>query len=228
MDQAPPVATHVIRLLHRIVTAQEDERARIARDLHDQLGQQLTALRLAIERHRDSKHGGEVEEDLERALTLARQIDAEVDFLVLELRPATLDALGVAAALPRYLKEWSAHHGIATDFQATGRLPARLPADIETTLYRVTQEVLTNVLKHARATRVDVVLEGTRDTVTLVIEDDGVGFDQAAVDKSGTGIGMVSMRERAALINATLQVESAPGRGTTIYLRYPIGDASGV
>jgi PAS domain S-box-containing protein len=218
---------HVMRLLHRIVTAQEDERSRIARDLHDQLGQQLTALRLAVERHRDSQHGGQSEEELERALTLARQIDSEVDFLAWELRPAVLDDFGLVAALPRYLNEWSAHHGIKTNFQTTGTLPDRLAPEAETTLYRVTQEALTNVLKHAHATRVDVVLEGHKNIVTLVIEDDGVGFDHGAVDKAGAAIGLIGMRERAALINATLQVESAPGQGTTIYLRYPTGDAGG-
>lgn len=218
---------HITRLLHRIVTAQEDERSRIARDLHDQLGQQLTALRLAIERHCESQHGGQSDEELERALTLARQIDSQVDFLAWELRPAVLDDLGVAAALPRYLSEWSAHHGIATDFQKIGSLPAGLGPQAETTLYRVTQEALTNVLKHAHASRVDVVLEGLRDAVTLVIEDDGVGFDPAAVEKGCVGIGLVGMRERAALINATLQVESTPGKGTTIFLRCPLGEPSG-
>ena len=221
---------HIMRLLHRLVTAQEDERSRIARDLHDQLGQLLTALRLAIERHREAHHGGQADEEMDRALTLARQIDSEVDFLAWELRPAVLDDLGLIAALPRYLSEWSAHHGISTDFQTIGTLPARLPSDAETTLYRVTQEALTNVVKHAHATRVDVVLEGLRDAVTLVIEDDGVGFDSSAgaADKTLTGIGLVGMRERATLINATLQVESAPGKGTTVYLRYPIGDVSAV
>jgi two-component system CheB/CheR fusion protein len=212
---------HVLRLLHRLVTAQEDERSRIARDLHDQLGQQLTALRLALERHRESRHAGQADDELERALALARQIDAQVDFLAWELRPAVLDDLGLAAALPRYLAEWSAHYGLTANFQTTGSVPARLPAAAETSFYRVAQEALTNVVKHAHATRVDVVLEGQRDSVTLVIEDDGIGFDATAADKSATGIGLLGMHERASSIGGTLQVESTPGRGTTIYLRYP-------
>jgi two-component system CheB/CheR fusion protein len=220
---------HVMRLLHRLVTAQEDERSRIARDLHDHLGQQLTALRLGIERHRESKHGGEMDEELERVLALAAQIDAEVDFLAWELRPAALDDLGLSAALPRFLKEWSAHYGIAADFQTTGAVPARLSAEAETTLYRVAQEALNNVVKHAHATRVDVVLEANGQEIALVIEDNGVGFDPAAAEKAdqpATGIGLIGMRERAALIGGTLQVESAPGRGTTIYLRCPVTAAS--
>ena len=207
----------VTRLLHRLVTAQEDERKRIARDLHDQLGQQLTALRLALERHRESHHAGSQGEDLDRALTLARELDAQVDFLAWELRPAVLDDLGLAAALPRFLKEWSGHYGLETNFQTTGKVPNRLGPEAETAFYRVTQEALTNVLKHAHATRVDVVLEGGPDGVTLVVEDDGVGFEAAA---AASGIGLIGMRERAALIGASLQVESAPGKGTTIYLRY--------
>ena len=100
------------------------------------------------------------------------------------------------------------------------QVPDAIPPDVTLCLYRVAQEALTNVIKHAHATRVDVVLEGNREAVTLVIEDDGVGFD-AAANKTLTGIGLVGMRERAALIGAALQVESTAGKGTTIYLRYP-------
>ena len=213
---------HVMLLLRKLVSAQEDERARIARDLHDQLGQQLTALRLALERHRDSHHAsGQADEDLERALALTHEVDSQLDFLAWELRPAVLDDLGLAAALPRFLNEWSAHHGLKTNFQTTGSVPMRLSPDAETAFYRVTQEALTNVIKHAHATRVDVVLEGQHDAVMLLIEDDGVGFDPAMADKTVTGVGLAGMRERAALIGATLQVESAHGKGTTIYLRWP-------
>ena len=216
----------ITSLLRRLVSAQEVERARIARDLHDQLGQQLTALRLTLERHRDSHRSDSAADDLERAMTLAQEVDSQVDFLAWQLRPALLDDLGLVAALPRFLDEWSAHHGITTNFQTTGQLPARLSPDAETTFYRVTQEALNNVVKHAHASRVDVVLEGQDDGVTLIIEDDGVGFEPAAADKAAAGLGLVGMRERAALIGATLQVESASGKGTTVYLRCPTVVAS--
>jgi two-component system CheB/CheR fusion protein len=219
---------HVARLLSRLVTAQEDERARIARDLHDQFGQHITALRLALERHRETHHPhGKVDDDLERAVTLAQQVDSQVDFLAWELRPAALDDLGLIAALPRFLSEWSKYHGLQANFQSIGTLPARLSPAAETTFYRVTQEALTNVVKHGHATRVDVVLEGRRDSVSLVIEDDGVGFDPAAADKSATGIGLMGMRERATLIDATLEIESSPGKGSTIYLRLPLPSSAG-
>ena len=219
---------HVAKLLSRLVTAQEDERARIARDLHDQLGQHLTALRLALERHREAHHPhGKPDDDLERAVTLAQQVDSQVDFLAWELRPAALDDLGLSAALPQFLSEWSKYHGLQANFQSIGSLPARLSPAAETTFYRVTQEALTNVVKHGHATRVDVVLEGRRDSVALVIEDDGVGFDPAAADKSATGIGLMGMRERATLIDATLEIESSPGKGSTIYLRLPLPSSAG-
>jgi two-component system CheB/CheR fusion protein len=211
-----------VDLLRKLVTAQEDERARIARDLHDHLGQQLTALRLALERHRDSSLDRQADEELARALALAKQVDGEVDFLAWELRPAMLDDLGLAAALPHFLDEWAAHYGVAANFQTSGALVRRLSAEVEITFYRVAQEALNNVSKHAHATRVDVVLEGHADAIVLVVEDDGVGFDSAAKDRSATGIGLIGMRERAALIGGTLEVESAPGKGTTVYLRYSL------
>jgi len=213
----------VMLLLHELVTAQESERARIARDLHDQLGQQLTALRLTLERHREAlPAAAAVDVHLDRALSLAKSIDDAVDFLAWELRPAALDDLGLVAALPRFLEEWSAYHSIPAKFQMTGTLARRLPPEAETTLYRVVQEALNNVLKHAQASRVDVVMEAGSDAVVLIVEDDGVGFEPAATNTKRTGIGMIGMRERSALIGATLQVESAPGKGTTIYLRYPL------
>jgi two-component system, chemotaxis family, CheB/CheR fusion protein len=215
----------VMDLLRKLVTAQEDERARIARDLHDQFGQQLTALRLALDHHRQSHGAAYTDDDLERALTLTREIDRQIDFLAWELRPATLDDLGLSVALPRYVKEWAAQYGIKADYQTTGTLHGRLSGEAETVFYRVAQESLTNVVKHAHATRVGVVLEGRADAVVLMVEDDGVGFDASAGDLTPTGIGLVGMFERASLIGARLQVESHPGSGTTVFLRCPVSDA---
>jgi two-component system, chemotaxis family, CheB/CheR fusion protein len=213
-------AQHEIsQLMKRLVTAQEEQRARISRDLHDQLGQQLTALRLALERHVD--HGGASAQDLDRALAMTRDIDAAIDFLAWELRPTALDDLGLAAALPRYVEEWSNHHGISARFESRGSVANVLPPELETTFYRIVQEALNNVAKHSHAGAVDIVLERRDAEVVLVIEDDGVGFDGTA-DHDGKGIGLVGMRERAALTGATLQVETSPGNGTTVYLRAPI------
>jgi two-component system CheB/CheR fusion protein len=215
----------IAHLIQRLVTAQEQQRGRISRDLHDQLGQQLTALRLALERHGE-QCSGHAAEDLGRARALTRDIDEAIDFLAWELRPATLDDLGLVAALPRYLEEWSAHHGLTTRFECHGLVAGALPPDVETTFYRIAQEAMNNVVKHAHATAVDVVLERRDDDVVLVIEDDGVGFDPAAVG-TNTGIGLAGMRERAALAGATVQVESAPGSGTAVYVRAVVQAAGG-
>jgi two-component system CheB/CheR fusion protein len=209
----------VTMLLRRLVTAQEDERRRIARDLHDHLGQQLTALRMTLERHREQCAAGDGIVDIDRALAAAREIDAAVDFLAWELRPAALDDLGLAKALPRYLEEWSAHCGVTAHYHETGAGPT-LSRDAEVVFYRVAQESLNNVLKHAHASRVDVLLERRDSVVTLVIEDDGIGFDPADALVRENGVGLAGMQERAALIDASLQIESAPGKGTTMYLKW--------
>jgi two-component system CheB/CheR fusion protein len=212
----------VTSLLRRIVTAQEDERARVARDLHDQLGQQLTALRMALERYRDQNAPADRADELERALALTREIDAELDFLAWELRPTALDDLGLAAALPHYLEQWSAHYGLVSKYQTAGQLDGALSREAEVAFYRIAQEALTNVIKHAHASRVDVLLERRGSFVVLVVEDDGLGFDAATPRVQQTGLGLAGMRERAGLIGADLQIESTPGKGTSVYVRYPV------
>ena len=214
---------HVMNLLRKLVTAQEDQRARIARDLHDQLGQQLTALRLALERYRDRRAVEPLDEDVDRALSLTRELDAEIDFLAWELRPAVLDDLGLLAALPRFLQQWSTHHGIAAEFRTAGFRNGQLSRESEVTFYRIAQEALNNVAKHAHATRVDVILESRDGSVVLVIEDDGIGFNAGSQEIATKGIGLMGMRERAALSGARLQIESTPGEGTTVFVRTAIG-----
>ena len=213
----------VTALLRKVVTAQEDERTRIARDLHDQLGQQLTALRLALERHRG--HCPATEE-ISQVLKMADGLDSAVDFLAWELRPAALDDLGLAAALPRYAEEWSVHSGIASHFRAEGFQSGMLSREAEIAFYRIAQEALNNVLKHAHAERVDVLLEARDGSVVMVVEDNGIGFDATDRDVQENGIGLAGMRERAGLIGATLDVESSAGQGTTIFVRSPLAGAA--
>ena len=213
---------HVVSLLRKVVTAQEDERGRIARNLHDQLGQRLTALRLSLERVQEGlgTNNGKGREEVERALNLTHLIDDDVGFLSWELRPAVLDHLGLGVALPRYAREWSDHYGIEVQCKCDSFQTGRLTAEAVVALYRITQEALTNVAKHAHASRVDVLLESRDDSVVLVVEDDGVGFDRSdgSVDR---GVGLLGMRERAALIGAQFEIESKPGEGTSIFVRYP-------
>jgi two-component system, chemotaxis family, CheB/CheR fusion protein len=210
----------VTGLLHRLVSAQEDERRRIARDLHDHFGQQLTSLRLALERtQRAIETGSSNTDEITNAFALTKEIGRDLDFLAWELRPMALDELGLAAALPRFVKEWSALVGTPTEFRSGNFEAGHLSPDAEVAFFRVAQEALNNVAKHAHATRADVVLSSSDGQVVLVVEDDGVGFDPTDVATLAHGVGLASMRERATLVGAALQIESAPGRGTSVFLR---------
>jgi two-component system CheB/CheR fusion protein len=208
----------VVNLLRKVVTAQEVERGRIARNLHDQLGQRLTALRLSLERVQQNQGNGT--SDITRALELTHLIDTDVSFLAWELRPAVLDHLGLGVALPRYVHEWSEHYGIEVAYRGDDFQANRLSHEAEVALYRIAQESLTNVAKHAHASRVDVLLETRDPSVILVVEDDGVGFNPDDPLIRERGIGLLGMRERAGLIGAKLQVESKAGGGTSIFVRY--------
>jgi PAS domain S-box-containing protein len=220
---------HVINLLRKVVTAQEDERGRIARNLHDQLGQRLTALRLSLERAQERlTKKSEHDEELERALNLTHMIDADIGFLSWELRPAVLDHLGLAVALPRYIREWSEHYGVEVEYKGDSFEAGRLSHEAEVALYRIAQEALTNVAKHAHASRVDVMLESRDHSVILVVEDDGVGFDPGENEVRERGIGLLGMRERAALIGAAFQLESKPGDGTSVFVRHKLSEKEGV
>ncbi|QJW95180.1 PAS domain-containing sensor histidine kinase [Frigoriglobus tundricola] len=210
----------------RLTTAQEDERRRIARELHDQMGQHLTALALGLKVVKDANPDPSPGRDQLRELqTLTDLIGREIHVLALELRPTVLDDLGLKTALANYSDAWAERCGIAIDFQSTGMDGGRLPATVETAFYRVVQEALTNVLKHGRAKRVSVVLQRAPGHVVAVVEDDGRGFD-ADRDADPTGavhpLGILGMRERMELVGGTLTIDSAPGRGTTVIARVPL------
>ena len=212
---------HIVNLLRKVVTAQEEERGRIARNLHDQLGQRLTELRLSLERvQARSGSAADADDELSRTLALVQTIDSEVGFLAWELRPAVLDHLGLAVALPRYVREWSEHYGIEAKYGGDGLPSDGISREAEIALYRIAQEALTNVAKHAHAGRVDVLLESRDDYLVLVVEDDGVGFDQEHAATRERGIGLLGMRERAGLIGAQFELESNSGEGTSIFVRY--------
>ena len=214
-------------LLARLVFAQEDERRRIAREMHDQFGEQLTALGHAIARlkERCAASAG-LHEYLEALETIARQLDRDADQLVWELRPTALDDLGLRAALTNYVQDWSKRVGVTAQLHTSGLWDNRLPSEVETTLYRIAQEALTNVAKHSGAATVEVILERRADHVLLIVEDDGVGFDPAGEGSGSRGFGLVGMQERAALVGANLEIESTVGHGTTILVRMAAEPAS--
>lgn len=213
-----------IELVHKIVTSQEDERQRISRDLHDQLGQRLTALRLKLSSLHDvTGSDEEVSSRVERLQELADTLDGEVSFLASELRPTALDDFGLEDTLRSYTKEWSSHYETPVDFHSNVGSNGRLSSPVETHLYRIAQEALNNVIKHARATHVTVLLERTREGTVLVVEDNGAGFDaeNAQSQKTDGGLGLVGMRERASLIGGEIEIETSAGSGTAIYVKVP-------
>ena len=211
--------------MRRIVTTQEDERSRIAREIHDQLGQRLTALRLKIAAVKDlCSENDELCERVEKLEELGARVDKEVSFLAWELRPTVLDDLGLVAAIENYTREWAQHSEIPADFHSSGMKRKRLDPEIETNLYRIVQEALNNVSKHAKASRVNVLLESRKKEIVLIVEDNGIGFDPAKgsrVRKSGHGLGLIGMCERAAICGGKVELESSPGLGTTVFVRLP-------
>lgn len=222
-------------IMHRLVEAQESERHRIARDLHDHLGQRMTGLRLQIETlTRQLEKGDSFSATLQHVKNAAMQIDRDIGFLSWELRPTELENLGLADALGTFVSEWSEQYGIAAEFQSMTRSGngSRLPEAVETNLYRIVQEALNNVLKHADAKEVNVLLEHRKNALVLTVEDDGRGFEESADKLSGgdgngsRGLGLIGMQERAALIKGTLEIDSSYGNGTTVIARIPLAGHS--
>jgi PAS domain S-box-containing protein len=211
-----------VQLLRRIVTTQEEERRRIARDLHDHLGQQMTSMRLQLQSILEACDDDDLCDKVKDVQRQAEQFDRGVDFLAWELRPAALDDLGLRVTLANFVKEWSRYTGIIAEFHTNGLGRNRLPFEIETNLYRIGQEALNNILKHAKAKNVSVLMEKRGNTISLIIEDDGVGFNPTSTAVRKRGIGLASMRERAAIIGGGLDIESAPRKGTTIFVKIPL------
>jgi signal transduction histidine kinase len=212
----------VTELLRRVISTQETERRHLARELHDHLGQQLVALRLNLETVKGQAWGREqLRGEVERMEAVVRQLDSDVDYLAWGLRPALLDRLGLAAALEQFVREWSEHTRVAADFRTSGLGVVEFPPEVGINLYRIAQEALNNIQKHADAGSVSVLLQHRDGHALLIIDDDGKGFDPDAAADGGGGMGLVNMRERASLVGGTLEIETSPGGGTTLYVRVP-------
>ena len=209
-------------LVRQMMSLQEHERRRIARDIHDDLGQLITGLRLKLEWLAGIVAGDPpLRASVDGVQQVAERLDRHVDFLLRQMRPAGLDDVGLVAALEQTVLKWSETFGISAEFHAAGD-GARLPADTEGHLYRIVQEALNNVHKHASARQVVVSLERSGARTSLMIRDDGTGIDGSAVESNGRrGLGLVGMRERAGLIGARFEILSQPGRGTTVLVDLP-------
>ena len=209
------------RLIEQVMTAQDDERRRIARELHDETGQSLTALLVGLRTIEGSKTAEQAVELAQRLRETTAQTLIDVGRLWRGLHPGVLDDLGLSAAVTRHAEEFAQAHKIVVNVQSEGLDADGLSPLLRATVYRVLQEALTNVARHARAQRVHVRLRRGADAVELLVQDDGAGF---TAGKSGR-LGLRGMRERAALLGGSVEVESEPGVGTTITARIPVRNA---
>ena len=211
-----------LELLRRLVNAQELERLRIARELHDQMGQDLAGLSLGLKSLEAAVASDGGRNTLRWLQSLTAQIGSNLHRTAWELRPTSLDDVGLVRALETYVADWSERFGIRVDFHAAGiDTLAFASSEIETTAYRLVQEALTNVLKHAQASTVSLLLDRHENWLQIIVEDDGIGFDPEAPTVH-RHFGLAGMRERLALVGGTLTIDSTIGTGTTLYFRIPL------
>lgn len=210
----------------RLMRAQEEERLRLAHELHDQTGQSLTAALLEVKQIGASVTG-KANGHLTRLRQQLEDMGKTVHRIARELRPTALEDLGLRAALANHLSEWSANYGVASDFHfrwGCDEAAKNLPDEVTTAIYRIAQEALTNVAKHASgATSVSLIIDCADDLVQMTIEDNGCGFDvpERSVRNDDSGLGLAGMRERTALVGGNIEIESSQ-LGTTIFVRVPI------
>jgi len=213
-------------VMRQLITAEEQQRQRISRELHDQLGQQLTALLLGLQALKETSHRRPKAMGLiEQLHAIVDQIGREVHQLALELRPTALDDLGLTAALANYSADWAQRTQVEVNFHSNGLDTLRPGRELETTIYRVVLEALNNVARHAQAKHVSVILERRDNYLIAIVEDDGQGFDTEVV--MGTlrqehQLGLLGMHERLTQAGGTLMVESTPGSSTTVIARIPL------
>jgi signal transduction histidine kinase len=211
-------------LSQRLVEAQEAERRRVSAELHDEAGQALTALKISLELMQSDlpPESEALRQSIREAMLLTEQTMEQVRLLARGLRPPALDTVGLNPTLEDYCRDFARVTHLAVDYSGA-ELP-ELPDAASISLYRVVQEGLTNVARHARASQVWVRLEGDANQVSLSVEDDGQGFDMEAVKRGSNhapGIGLLGMQERLELLGGRLEITSRPGRGTRLVARIP-------
>lgn len=223
--QAQLARNEVVR---QLITAEELQRQRISRELHDQMGQQLTALLLGLQSLKDLSRGRpKALATIEQLHGIADEIGREVHQMALDLRPTALDDLGLSAALANYSADWAQRTHVAVNFHSSGLDALRPVLEVETTIYRVVLEALNNVARHAQARHVSIILERRERQVIAIVEDDGQGFDTEAVAstlRQEHRLGLLGMHERVAQFSGTLTIESTLGSGTTVIARIPLND----
>ena len=211
-------------LSRQLIGVQEAERRHLARELHDEIGQALTVLKIRMQQAQGATDAETVSSNLKEGVRIVDQTLEQVRTLALDLRPSMLDDLGLAWTLRWLLDHQAKKAGLAVSFSAEVSGP-RLPPAVELACFRIAQEALTNVVRHAKAGRVSVQLCGQARELVLMVWDDGTGFDiNAAIEgaKCGTSMGLTSMQERAGLVGGHVDIRSAPGQGTQLFARFPV------
>lgn len=212
-------------LLKKVISAQEDERKRISRELHDETGQSLTSLLLGLKLLNETEDVQQKADMVIELKTVASKTLQEVHRLAVELRPTVLDDMGLVTAIERYVNSFTHQYNIDVGFHVQTKSNSRLPEETETILYRIVQEALTNVAKYAQAQNVSVLLEQKADFINLIVEDDGLGFEVDRVLHStikDSHLGIAGMKERTALLGGEFSIESVLSQGTTVYVRIPV------
>src|ERR1700726_4572951 len=208
-------------LSRRLFQVQEDERRHLARELHDQMGQALTAAKLNLQAAQGLEERGLIARKLDDGIAVLETLLQQARQISLDLRPPLLDDLGLVPALRWYLDQQAQRAGLRIEFFADPALE-RMSPETETACFRVAQEALTNVVRHARAQTVSVELHRTPEALHLVVRDDGIGFDVMTVEQQGVSLGLLGMRERVTLLGGEMDCKSAPGRGTEIHAFFPV------
>lgn len=222
LDEARRYQSRLIQLSSQVLTAHEEERKRVARELHDDTAQNLTSILVRLRLLERSLDSGEARKGVEELRELTGSTLEGVRRLAVDLRPTALDDLGLVAALQSFVEGFRRRWPVMVGLRSNG-LRQRLPPQVELVLYRVVQEALYNVAKHAQARNAWVTLQRAGGVVTAVVEDDGQGFDvEEALGSSERGLGLFGMKERLALVGGTLEIDSARGRGTRITARVPL------
>ena len=219
IDEQKRAETDHRLLLGRLHSAQEEERLRISRELHDRVGQSVTGLSLAVKRLESSQASELHREAFDGIKAMILEISRDVHRAAVELRPTALDDFGLQGAIETYLREWKGRTGLATETFFSGLDNRRLPPLVETTAYRIIVELLTNIARHAEAARVSLTMTLRADVLVLIVEDDGRGMAEPAPPGH---LGLLGIRERLELIGGEMKIESAPGQGTAVFVRIPL------
>jgi methyl-accepting chemotaxis protein len=208
----------------KLLSVQDEERRRIARELHDESGSALTALIVNLQNIGAAKSVDQAKAQIENVQQEAVKTLENVRRIAHGLHPLVLEQFGLAAAVEQYVNKFASSHVIKTQVRVS-RLPKNIPYTVSTTLFRILQEALTNIAKHADAREVSVVIDNGEGSIVLVVEDDGNGFDEEVVGFAGNmGLGLRGIKERVSLLNGTVEFEPTPGTGTTLYVTIPAGD----